>query len=257
MHAHLKYRLNRFKRSLLAKLVLFSPAFGPLLATPTPLLKMEYVGGERSRRLIVFLPGIDDLAEDFARRGFIDELQRHRIAADAVAIDAHYGYYAGRVIHERLTEDVLTAAHAAGYVQIWLAGVSLGGFGAASYAARHPARISGLLLFAPYLGGSQLIGEIDDAGGMQHWEPGAIGEDDHQRALWAWLKRHFAEDDPALPIYLGYGERDMFARANGLLAQALPPERVFRLPGGHDWRVWKKIWQMFLAERKEVWRRGG
>jgi pimeloyl-ACP methyl ester carboxylesterase len=250
MHSLLKYRVKRLKRGALAKLALFSPRFSPLLAAHEPLLKMEYVGGKQSRTLIILLPGIGDVAEDFERRGFIDDLRHQGIAADVVAVDAHYGYYAARVIHERMTDDVIASAHAAGYEQIWLAGISLGGFGAASYAARHSSKITGLLLFAPYLGSQAVIKEIANAGGIEQWEPGSVSEGDYQRALWTWFKHHFANGDPALQIYLGYGTRDMFARANALLADVLPRDRVFLIPGGHDWRTWKKIWRMFLAGRK-------
>jgi pimeloyl-ACP methyl ester carboxylesterase len=215
---------------------------------------MEYSNDAQGKRLIIFLPGIGDLAEDFERRGFIDELRRRDIAADAVAVDAHYGYYAERVIHERMADDVIASACAAGYEDIWLAGISLGGFGAASYAARHPSHIKGLLLLAPYLGSGTLISEIADAGGMKNWEPGNIPESDYQRALWMWFKGHLASENPALQIYLGYGVGDMFARAHGLLAEVLPQDQVFSIPGGHDWRTWKKIWRSFLASREHLFR---
>jgi pimeloyl-ACP methyl ester carboxylesterase len=250
MRSLFDYRLRKMKRTMLAKLVLLAPKLSRLLKTPTPLARMEYRGGKKSRTLIIFLPGISDMAEDFERRGFIDDMRRHGIAADAVAVDAHYGYYATRVIHERITDDVISWAHAAGYRNIWLAGVSLGGFGAVSYASRHPSQITGLLLFAPYLGGAAVIREIADAGGVHHWEPGAVEEGDYQRALWSWFKHHFANHKPALQVYLGFGTRDMFARANALLADILPRDSVFSIPGGHDWRTWKRIWHLFLGQRK-------
>jgi pimeloyl-ACP methyl ester carboxylesterase len=253
MRSPLRYRLKRLKRSVLAKMAVVSPRFLPLLATPAPLVKMEYRGSEQSKTLIIFLPGIDDLAEDFERRGFIDDMRRHGIAADAVAIDAHYGYYAARVIHERMTDDVLASARAAGYEKIWLAGVSLGGFGAASYASRNVSQVTGLILLAPYLGGAALIREIAGAGGMKNWEPGNVSQDDYQRALWKWFKHHFTNDTPALRIYLGCGTRDMFARAHALLAEVLPEEQVFVIPGGHNWRVWKMIWQKLLAGRSTLY----
>lgn len=247
MHSRFRYRLKRWHRSALSRLALLSPRLNPLLTASAPLTTMQYRGDVQSRELIIFLPGIDDLAEDFERRGFIDDLRQREITVDAVAVDAHYGYYATRAIHERITEDVIAQAQAAGYERIWLAGISLGGFGAASYAARHPSHISGLLLLAPYLGGGELIREIAVAGGMMNWEPGDVSEGDYQRALWSWFKNHFAGGNPAFPIYLGYGERDMFASANALLADVLSPERVFLVPGRHDWRTWRKIWRMFLA----------
>lgn len=249
MFSQLSYRLRRLNRSVLGKPSLLFPTFGALAVAPEPLMKLEYIGRQNNRTLIIFLPGIDDVAEDFERRGFILELQREGIAADAVAVDAHYGYYAKRSIVERMTEDVIASAHAAGYEKIWLAGISLGGFGAASYAARYPSHISGLVLFAPYLGGKNLIEEIADAGGVKGWEPGHVAQDDFQRSLWAWFKRHAASaTESALPIYIGYGTRDMFSRANALFAEALPHERVFVTPGRHEWRTWHRIWRMFLAQ---------
>ncbi|HJV88575.1 MAG TPA: alpha/beta hydrolase [Noviherbaspirillum sp.] len=250
MPTPLGYRLRRLKRSLLAKTALLTSRASSLLGNTSTLAKMEYLGHEPGRRLVIFLPGIDDLAEDFERRGFIDDMRRHGIMADAIAIDAHYGYYATRTIHDRITDDVVSSARSAGYEEIWLAGISLGGFGAASYAARHASDISGLLLFAPYLGGAPLIREIVAAGGIDRWEPGEVGTDDYQRALWSWFKQHLSRDDPALPIYLAYGNRDMFRRANGLLGQVLPQERVLSIPGGHDWHTWKALWQMVLPNWK-------
>lgn len=243
------YRIRRLKRSMLAKLALFSPLFGPLLPAATPLVKLEYRSVTQSNALIIFLPGLGDLAEDFERRGVIDDMLRYGIAADAIAVDAHFGYYASEVVVERMTNDVIAAAHEAGYEEIWLAGISLGGFGAATYASHHALHIDGLLLLAPYLGSDTLIEEITEAGGINNWEPGPVRKGDHQRALWAWFKRHFAHGRGP-QIYLGYGTSDKFARANALLANSLPQDHVFAVSGGHDWRTWKKIWQMFLEKWK-------
>jgi pimeloyl-ACP methyl ester carboxylesterase len=240
MSYFLGYRLRRWKRGMLARLALLSPRFSPLLGTPAPLAKIEYRSHIPSKTLIIFLPGIDDLAEDFDKQGLIGDMRRQGIEADAVAVDAHYGYYAARIIHERITDDVIGAAQAAGYERIWLAGISLGGFGAASYAARHPSRVAGLFLFAPYLGDSALIKEIASAGGIRNWEPGKLAEEDYPRALWAWFKHWTADGHPIPRIYLGYGQRDLFARAHALLAEALPEEQVVSIPGGHDWRTWKR-----------------
>jgi pimeloyl-ACP methyl ester carboxylesterase len=258
----LSYRLKRLNRGVRAKLSLLAPRFGTLTATPVPLMKLEYAGRRKNRTLMIFLPGIDDVAEDFERRGFIHALRREGVAVDAVAVDAHYGYYAKRALFERITDDVIASAHTAGYEEIWLVGISLGGFGAVSYAARHVSRISGVVLLAPYLGDKALIREITEAGGVKGWEPGHVPEGDFQRSLWTWFKRHVSASaptmpifkhhvsasDPAMPIYIGYGTGDMFASANALLADILPHDRVFAIPGRHDWRTWKQIWRMFLAQ---------
>lgn len=245
------YRLKRLNRSVLARLSLLVPVFGALVPVRVPLMRLEYGSQGQSRTLIIFLPGIDDVAEDFERRGFIRELRREHISVDAVAVDAHYGYYAKKALFERITDDVITLAHRAGYERIWLAGISLGGFGAVSYAARHISRISGVILLAPYLGGKALIKEIAEAGGVMKWDPGHVSQNDFQRSLWAWFKNYLPVCKPALPIYIGYGTRDRFAEANMLLADLLPRERVFAIPGRHDWRTWKQIWRMFLVQWKK------
>lgn len=234
------------KRGTLAALALLSPRFDPIFKTAAPLPRMDYPGNASSKNLIVFLPGIGDLAEDFERSGFIDDLRRHGIDADAVAIDAHYGYYASRAIHTRMAEDVVVIAREAGYEQVWLAGISLGGFGATSFAALQSSHISGLLLLAPYLGSNELVDEVVAAGGLGAWEPGAVPGGDYPRTVWAWLKDNFANQQPKVPIYLGYGESDRFAAANALLGDMLPSEQVVSIPGGHDWRTWKRLWQQML-----------
>ncbi len=244
----LSYRLKRLNRSVLARLSLFAPRFGILDGTPNPVLRLEYPAQQKNRTLLVFLPGIDDLAEDFERHGFIEDLRRHRIAADAVAIDLHFGYYATKSLFERITDDVIAAARQVGYKEVWLVGISLGAFGAASYAARHAAAISGVALLAPYLGNKALIDEIGAAGDVRRWEPGETAAHDHPRQLWSWLKQHALQKRDAFPVYIGYGRRDKFARANELLAQALPAERVFAIPGRHNWQTWKRLWHLFLVQ---------
>lgn len=82
MHSLLKYRFRKLKRGTLARLALISPRFEALMKAHTPLAKMEYHGHDKTGDLIIFLPGIGDLAEDFERRGFIDDLRRHGITAD-------------------------------------------------------------------------------------------------------------------------------------------------------------------------------
>ena len=251
MRTYLTYRLNRLKRGIVARTALLSPHVRTRIMTERPLQRIEYFLRAERRNLIVFLPGIGDVAEDFSRRGFVREMERHGIVADAMAIDAHFGYYAARAIHSRLTDDVISSARSMGYEKIWLAGVSMGGFGVASYAAMHPDKIAGIILFAPYLGPATLIEEIATAGGIARWEPGPIEQGDYQRALWGWFKRYASSTaESPLPIYLGYGKRDMFEKANTLLSEILPDGYVFQVNGGHDWRTWKKIWRLVLSHWK-------
>lgn len=249
MVATIKYRTKRLKRGLLARLALAFRRFEPLLATPAPLARREFLHHQGGKNLMIFLPGIGDLAEDFERQGFIHAMREQGVTADALALDAHYGYYARRMIHDRMAEDAILRAREAGYERIWLAGVSLGGFGAASYAARFPSHVHGLVLLAPYLGDAGLIREIRAAGGLKAWKPGSFAADDYPRVLWQWLKRYASQATPRPRIYLGYGADDRFAAANALLGEALPAGQVVAIPGKHDWDTWQRIWKLFLARR--------
>lgn len=245
------YRVKRLTRNLVGTLALLSPRYGRLLPARVPLLVRHHphLRGARSDELMVFLPGIADLMEDFEAYGFVKAVRRRGMPMDMTVVDAHFGYYYRRVVIDRLREDVILPARAAGYARIWLVGISLGGLGSLSYASRYPDDIAGMTLLAPYLGEASLLAEIASAGGLARWQPGARAADDYAGALWCWLQG-YTRPDRALPeLYLGFGEADKFASANRLLAHNLPPERVFTLPGGHDWRTWQRLWDVFLERR--------
>jgi len=196
------------------------------------------------RCLLVMLPGRGDHAADYERRGFIAELQKRPISADVVVAEALYGYYARRNLVERLKEDVVDPARARGYEQVWFFGISMGGMGSLFWAKREPG-VTGLVLFAPFLGDEEVIEEITKAGGPSAWKPKEpIAEEDYQRDLWRWLQGVLAKDDPR--VYLGAGTTDRLAPAHRLLASVLPPERFFNAEGGHDWPTWSKLWVSFL-----------
>ena len=150
---------------------------------------------------------------------------------------------------ERLQRDIVAPARALGCRSVWLAGISLGGFIALDYAATHPGQWDGLCLLAPYLGNRMLIAEIAAARGLAAWQPGPLAESDEERRIWRFIQTQRAEAQRAQspPIYLGYGRADRFAPAHGLMAQALPPDAVDVVPGGHDWHTWSTLWEQFLG----------
>lgn len=197
--------------------------------------------------LAVLLPGRFGGPRNFDRAGFAEAARQQGVAIDLIAVDAHLGYYRDRSVVSRLRDDVVRPARAAGYRRLWLVGASLGGVGALLYARDHPEDLTGVLTLAPFLGDKELIGEIRDAGGPLEWQPGEIAEGEDFRRLWSWLKRR--ADDPAAPqVHLGFGTADGFAEANRLFAELLPAQRVLTADGGHDWRVWRSLWQRFLAD---------
>lgn len=214
-----------------------------LRPTPVPLRTVSYPGQGQPRTLVVLLPGRRDSPEDFGRFDFPKLAARAGAQVDMVAVDAHLGYYYNRTIVDRLHEDVIAPARQR-YDRIWLAGISLGGTGSLLYTAQYPEGVDGILLLAPFLGEEKVIDEVAAAGGVAGWQPPeTLAPDDFQRRMWVWLKSGV---QGRIPLYLGYGRNDDFARANGLLGKALPTERVFAVPGGHDWKAWRTVWEAFL-----------
>lgn len=227
-------------------LLLLSIGCARLRPTPVPIRTVSYPGPpavNQPRTLVVLLPGRRDSPEDFGRFDFPELAAQAGARVDMVAVDAHLGYYYNRTIADRLHEDVIAPARKR-YDRIWLAGISLGGTGSILYTAQHPEDVDGILLLAPFLGEEDVIDEVAAAGGLSGWNPQQTpAPDDFQRRMWIWLKGGVRGKSP---IYLGFGRSDDFARANALLGEALPPERVFTVPGGHTWKAWRAAWEAFL-----------
>ncbi len=222
---------------------LFYPTSVPIPSHPRP------AADEQAPCLLVMLPGRGDGAADLERAGLVELVRRHAPAVDVLLVDAHFGYYYERSLIERLDEDVIGPARAQGYERIWLLGISMGGLGALLYASERGDQIDGLILLAPFLGDEELIDEIEAAGGLAAWRaPAAIAPDDYQRALWSWLREHTRQPQRRPGIFIGWGTADPFARANGLLAAALPPDRHRSTTGGHQWAPWRALLEAFLRQ---------
>jgi pimeloyl-ACP methyl ester carboxylesterase len=195
--------------------------------------------------LVVMLPGVYSPPQEFIDEGFVAALRQRGLAVDVTMVDAHLGYFADRTVLQRLRQDVVLPARAAGYRQVWLVGISLGGLAALGYAARHGDDIDGVLAIAPYPGTQALQREIVAAGGPRAWrqcvaEPGA----DLEREVWWWLAGGDAARRP--PVYLGHGQGDRFVTGLELMAGTVPPERAATVPGGHDWAPWRAVWNGWL-----------
>jgi pimeloyl-ACP methyl ester carboxylesterase len=199
--------------------------------------------------LLVFLPGAHSTIDEFVREGFVQEVRQRRIAADIVMADVHMAYYSNRSAIDRLEADVLVPARAAGYRAIWLVGISVGGFGALIHEELLPGGVTGIVALAPYLGERELTRVIAQAGGLAAWQApaGPLPLEQMETRLWRWLQAQVKLPAGAPALYLGYGTDDRFADSHRLLAAALPPQRVFTTPGGHDWAPWRRLWQQVLA----------
>jgi pimeloyl-ACP methyl ester carboxylesterase len=206
-------------------------------------LRVPAHSGVVAARCMVWLPGAFHLAEDFLAAGFAEAVLLRGLALDLVFVDLELEHVADRSALERLREEVVLPAHAAG-ISLWCGGVSLGGLFALGYAAQHPEEFDGLCLLAPYLGNRILIKEIARAPALNAWQPGILAESDEERRIWHYIRDRGGD---SRPLYLGFGRQDRFAPAHALLAQTLPADRVDMIEGGHDWPTWTQLWEHFLA----------
>lgn len=219
------------------------------VTAPEPVVPMPLIaqpeGAVRGDRALVLLPGIRDRARSFEREGFFDGPS---VGGDLFAADAHFGYYRDRSVVQRLYEDVLRPLRADGYREIWLVGVSLGGFGAIHTAIEHPGLVDGMVLLAPYVADEALAREIEAAGGLATWEPGEIGPEDYERQAMAWLRERPSRDG-APELFLGFGAQDRFAPMLAKLEPLVEEGRFVVVPGGHDWATWRTLWRDIARRR--------
>jgi pimeloyl-ACP methyl ester carboxylesterase len=230
----------------LANLAMLLPSCTPPTTVPIGTVDFRQPGVKRQQTLLVFLPGIRDKAFVFVDEGFVAALRENGIKADAIGVEAHLGYYLNKQLLLRLKNDVISPARELGYRQIWLVGISLGGLGALWYDIENPGDVAGIVVLSPYLGEPEVVGEVMRAGGLRAWRPGLNGAPDDQHKIWQGLKAYELREKNVQRVYLGYGESDKFATADGLLAAVLPPGQVFTTEGGHYWLTWKTLWQRVL-----------
>lgn len=214
---------------------------------PMPAWREPARDGHTADTLVVMLPGIHNRPRDFVSEGLVADLRQKRPDIDVLLADAHMGYYRDRSVMTRLRDDVIAPARARGYRQIWLAGISLGGFGSLVYAARNPQDVDGVLAIAPYLGRDEVIQSIRTKGGPAAWRrsPAALQANDAEQDLWAWLAQPPSD---APPVHLGFGVDDRMSDGHRLMAGLLPPDRVMKTAGGHDWTPWRALWRQWLVQ---------
>lgn len=214
-------------------------------ATENPLPSMESVNGNvRNETLVVMLPGRGDRADAFFREGFQEA--GARFGFDTVAVDAHLGYYVQRELLERLHDDIIVPAREAGYRNVWLLGISMGGLGSLLYTAEWPEQVDGIVLLAPYLGERSAIREIVASESLQNWNPEDSTMEDYEITVWTWIRdRDVGSTDT--PLVLAYGLSDRMAGAYDELAPLIRPTAVYTREGGHKWTTWRPLWDQISA----------
>jgi pimeloyl-ACP methyl ester carboxylesterase len=203
----------------------------------------------RSAPLLALLSGTYSEPKDFVREGFAAAVLEHGIDAELVMAEMRASWFADGSVVDRIREAVIIPANERGRSRIWLGGVSLGGLAALSYAARHERDIEGIVLISPYPATRAMLREMRDAGGIERWKPVIPPGGDLEREAWSWLAQS-GEGHP--PVHCYFASDDRFAPGQRQIAQALVPERVRELPGGHDWGAWRALWTEFLCNSKSA-----
>lgn len=217
-------------------------------------MELAHLNTPRAREcLIVLLPGIGDGRDSFRANGFVEEAEGH--GCDLALVDATFNYYLAQDAAHRVAADVLFEARRQGYRSIWLAGISLGGYGAVLTAGAYPELVDGVILIAPMLGlPPRLDGVVDEvvaAGGLCSWrgEVTAYRHDFQEPALvWAWLREQLHSPDRH-SLMLAYGLDDSHAPRHSVLADAMQEHAVVTAGGGHDWSTWRQLWRDVLQRR--------
>ncbi len=220
------------------------------MATTEPMRAVEVLdepsADAPASQLIVMFPGMGDEPEAYAEHGFLEGMERRGVRADIVSVDAHLGYYTKRELLPRLREDVFEPARAKGYESVWVVGISMGGLGALLSAREFEDQIDGVVLLSPFLGRRPALRRIANAGGAKSWEPPTETSSDYTVELWRWLRAYATEPVQRPPMYFAYGTKEG-TRSYPLLAEILPPERVFAVTGGHEWDTWSEGWGRLLS----------
>jgi pimeloyl-ACP methyl ester carboxylesterase len=196
---------------------------------------------------IVLLPGAYHALTDFVSAGFDQALRDRGLAAELVLAAPELAHLGDHGWLTRLRTEVIAPARERTGGALWLGGISLGGFMALRFAAEADDGIDGLCLLAPYLGSRIVAAQVAAHQHLADWQPAALADDDDDRRVWRLVQRLGAARAPGAPrVFLGYGREDRFADTQQLLARALPADSTQVIPGGHDWPVWRALWDNFL-----------
>jgi pimeloyl-ACP methyl ester carboxylesterase len=197
--------------------------------------------------LLALLAGTYSQPEDFVREGFPAAVREHGIDAEIVMAEVRAAWFADGSIVRRIRESVVLPAQERGCTRVWLAGISLGALAALSYAARHEEDVEGIVLISPYPATRDVLREMDEAGGLGQWKPVIPPGGDLEREAWLWLA---ASRVGHPPVHCYFSSGDRFAEGQRRMADAVAPERVREMPGGHDWDAWRALWSEFLDNSK-------
>ncbi|HWW19940.1 MAG TPA: alpha/beta hydrolase [Steroidobacteraceae bacterium] len=195
---------------------------------------------------VVLMPGAYHTPNQFLDAGFAEAVRRRSLRVELVLVVPELAHLTDRSWLTALHDEVIAPARAQG-APVWLGGVSLGGFMALRFAAQYPGALDGLCLLAPYLGSRIIAAQIAAQADAAAWQMHSLAEDDDERRIWHYIAT-LADSMNPTRIFFGYGASDRFADTQRVLAQAVPATHatVRIIAGGHDWTVWRSLWDEFL-----------
>ena len=234
---------NRSLAIAIACLVLHGCYLLQSASAPIPVQRFE--AATPAAGLIVLLPGFGDGPQQYVDYGFVETVRQANPAFDVIAANAHFGYYRNYSVVDRLHQDIIAPLHPR-YDEIWLVGISMGGFGAAAYSMTYPDLVDGMILLAPFMGSAEVVEDVMAAGSLGQWVPPQLAaiEDDKERRfyeLWRFFQGYVETPERKPRLYLGFGDRDHLGGPNSLVADVLSAEHSLILPGGHKWAVWQPL----------------
>jgi len=234
--------------------VLFLGCSGSRDKKALPSVRYSSMTGRRS--LVVLLPTMGGKGSHYETQGFLDEAWEREFEASMEVLDVKPSLYLGSRIVELLKTEVIEPAKAEGYEEIYLVGISLGGHGALLYATKYPEDVAGIVILAPFIGGDRASRAIEESGALDTWEDCPFLAWTYGCNLWKSLKVYVSDSRNQRKVVLGFGREDKFVDQCRVLADALPPEQVFTVSGGHDWATWKKLFIKtadYYQELKTQW----
>jgi pimeloyl-ACP methyl ester carboxylesterase len=195
---------------------------------------------------VVLMPGAYHTPNQFLDAGFAEAIRQRARRVELVLAVPELAHLTDRRWLTALHDEVIAPARAQ-RIPIWLGGVSLGGFMALRFAAHYPSLLDGLCLLAPYLGSRIIAGEIAADAEAGRWRVEDLSADDDERHIWHYVAS-LGQSVTATRVFFGYGASDRFADTQRVLARVLPASRstVRVVPGGHDWAVWRVLWDDYL-----------
>ncbi len=212
---------------------------------------VRYSGMTGKRSLVVLFPGIGGKGAHYTTQGFLDEVWERGFEASMEVLEVKPSLYLGSRIVELVKTEVIEPAKAEGFEEFYFVGVSMGGHGVLLYATTYPEDVDGIVILAPFISFDFSSEAIEEAGGLEKWQDCPFLAWDYGCNVWKSLQIYVSDPRNQRKVVLGFGREDRFVDQCRVLADALLPEQVFTVPGGHDWATWKelfvKVADYFLA----------